>query len=626
MRAIGFNDSISEIGRMMCGDYTAVAYAVMMTVLAFNMARIEFAAAFYPCALAFIAAALKKNTVNLYLVFPVLAGFLSLMPWKNSAVHVLGDMAAVVLCTTIFMLPQRRRFSDFMRMMVCAAAIVICNVMYYALARMIYRLDALDIAFEVVSVCVLYYIFHVFFLFSDFRGAYSWHPESGIVSFGAVWTLTFCGIGSAAPAGAAECIAAAASLFAIIEVGYRLGVFAGLAASSVSGLVLYVCGLVLPSHVVIYICAGLTAGLFRGLNKYTAASCFAAVCLIFRLVCTGSMGALPSLPPLAASLIFVLLPRKISVLAALLLRRIVHEEIRTDDVRADDISRVLAGYKSCFSQLARLYSIGCDKRSIVSHQFKGMEQVVDKLEKDVKIAAANSLLPLAPIGAKYRIDTASSGCARIGDVSGDSYICRKLDDSKYVMILCDGMGKGEGAAIESNLAVKTLSNLIEAGFETELALHTLNSILLLKSQDEVFSTVDIGIFDTVNGRLKLYKIGAASTFIKRNGKVDVVKMAALPMGIVDGLKIDYVNIKLQEGDQIIMVSDGVTDSGRYADKNAAPVQGRDIGTEWLSSLIMSVRSKDPATMADLIINKTIENYGLRERDDITVISAIVRTK
>lgn len=622
MRAIGFNEKISGIGRVLYREHSVTAYVTVMIGLAFSMARVEFAAAFYPCALAFISAALRKNTLNLYLAVPVLIGFISLVPNKAYGVHVIGDAAAVMICTAIFMLPQRKRYSDFVRMLICAVTSATCNVVYYAASKMIYRINVLDIVFEMISVSVLYYIFYVFLSYADFRYTYSMAPESGIAALSTVWTLAFCGFGSAAPAGAAEFTASAASLFAILVIGHRLGVFAGLAASSISGLVLYICGMIMSAHVVIYICAGFTAGLFRGLNKYTTASCFAAVCLVFRLVCTGSMGALPSLPPLAASLIFAFMPQRISFAITFALRRLMQDEINIEDIRADEISKVLANYKACFNQLARLYNIGRDRRSVVSHQFRGMEQVVESLENDVKTAASGRLKHAAA-GVKYRMDTAVSGCARCGSISGDSYICKKLDDNRYIMLLCDGMGNGEKAAIESSLAVKTLSNLIEAGFETELALHTLNSILLLKADDEVFSTVDIGIFDADKGRFKLYKIGAASTFIKRNGRVDIVKMAALPMGIVDGLKIDYVNLKLKEGDQIIMVSDGVTDSGRYIEndnENGSDEAG------WLSRLILSVRSTDPATMADLIINKSIENYGLRERDDLTVLSAVVRAK
>lgn len=53
---------------------------------------------------------------------------------------------------------------------------------------------------------------------------------------------------------------------------------------------------------------------------------------------------------------------------------------------------------------------------------------------------------------KYNIDVGTSGYARLGDVSGDSYICKTLSDGRYIIILSDGMGKGEAAAMESSLA------------------------------------------------------------------------------------------------------------------------------------------------------------------------------
>ena len=202
-----------------------------------------------------------------------------------------------------------------------------------------------------------------------------------------------------------------------------------------------------------------------------------------------------------------------------------------------------------------------------------------------------------------------SAYAGSGGISGDSFVYKEIGGARYVMALSDGMGKGSEAASESSLAVNTLLLLIEAGFSVENALKTINSVLLMRSADEIFSTIDLGILDLDTGRLKLLKMGSSPTFIKSGDKVRALRTSALPMGIVDGLSLDFINVRLHPGDRLIMVSDGIADS----------LKG-DAGGSWLSDTIANIRSQDPQTMADLIMNRAVENYGIKEKDDLTVLT------
>lgn len=181
------------------------------------------------------------------------------------------------------------------------------------------------------------------------------------------------------------------------------------------------------------------------------------------------------------------------------------------------------------------------------------------------------------------------------------------------MALSDGMGQGSRAAQESGLTVHTLRDLLKAGFDAEVALRIVNSLLLLKSTDEIFSTVDMGMLNLYTGKFRLYKIGAAATFIKRGDQVKVIKVAALPMGLVERISVNSVEFRVRRGDSIIIVSDGITDAGAEGSENL----------EWLESAIRGIRSKDPQTMADLILNRAVERRGIREKDDMTVMVASV---
>lgn len=241
-------------------------------------------------------------------------------------------------------------------------------------------------------------------------------------------------------------------------------------------------------------------------------------------------------------------------------------------------------------------------------QFKGMAKVTNSMMESLEDTETSVL----PIKEKYKIEVGVSGYAKEKNISGDSYICSDLTDGDYIIALSDGMGNGESASRESALTVTSLYNLMKAGFDVELALKTINSLLLVKSTEEIFSTVDLCLFNKVTGKIKLFKIGAAATFIKRGDKVEIIKVAALPMGIVDNIMVNDIEFQTRRGDEIIIVSDGITE----ADRN-------DSHMDWIRETIENIRSKDPQTMSDLIINKAVQRYGLKEKDDMTVITAIV---
>ena len=121
----------------------------------------------------------------------------------------------------------------------------------------------------------------------------------------------------------------------------------------------------------------------------------------------------------------------------------------------------------------------------------------------------------------------STGIARkagqSSGICGDSYSFNPLADGKYMLALSDGMGIGSKAADESRAVISLLENFLEAGFDMDTTIRSINSTLLLRSQDEIFATVDLCLLDLISGNADFVKIGAVSTFIKRKDYVEVVK-------------------------------------------------------------------------------------------------------
>jgi len=141
----------------------------------------------------------------------------------------------------------------------------------------------------------------------------------------------------------------------------------------------------------------------------------------------------------------------------------------------------------------------------------------------------------------------------------------------------------------------------------------INSILLLKSSDESFSTVDLSVIDLYNGEVEFVKVGAVPTFIKRSDRVEVVRSASLPAGILSNIELELIHKKLGSGDFIIMMTDGVYDL----------FKGDEGNDKFLQEYIDEVRSLNPQQIADRILEKAYESCEGKPPDDMLVVVAKV---
>ena len=195
-------------------------------------------------------------------------------------------------------------------------------------------------------------------------------------------------------------------------------------------------------------------------------------------------------------------------------------------------------------------------------------------------------------------------------VSGDNYICRQEDGGRFVMCLSDGMGSGMEACRESETVVELLEQFMESGFSQETAAKMVNSALVLKGEDGMFSTVDICAVDLYTGICNFLKAGASSTFIKRDHWVESIASESLAAGLVQQLDFDTASRKLYHGDYLIMMTDGVLD--------ALPAEREE---ETMKEIIMDVREKEPKEMGRGILERVLGYSDYRARDDMTVVVA-----
>ncbi|MDI3256784.1 MAG: stage II sporulation protein E [Kyrpidia sp.] len=212
----------------------------------------------------------------------------------------------------------------------------------------------------------------------------------------------------------------------------------------------------------------------------------------------------------------------------------------------------------------------------------------------------------------FVIRTGVAAAAKDGALlSGDSFALLDVGNGKYAVAISDGMGNGERAQAESRAAVGMLEQLLKAGFDERLSVRTVNDVLMLRSRDEMYATLDLALVDLFTARTEFLKIGAVPSFVKRGDEVFVIQGRGLPIGILDNLSFDAVQQTLRPGDLLIMVSDGVFEAARHTEERE----------EWLVRRIAQIESWDPQEVADLLVETAVRMNRGDVPDDMTVVAA-----
>lgn len=194
-------------------------------------------------------------------------------------------------------------------------------------------------------------------------------------------------------------------------------------------------------------------------------------------------------------------------------------------------------------------------------------------------------------------------------ICGDYYRSFRTEDGRHITVLSDGMGTGSRAAVDSAMAAELFSKLVKSGLSFDCALSIANSAMLVKSCDESLATLDVVCVDLYSGRTDFYKAGAATGFICHRGKVAALEQASLPIGILREIGFSKASARLESGDTVLMVSDGI-----LSDNNT-----------WIKQELTQFNSDiSPKELARSIVASACEGRTDKHRDDMTAI--VIRIK
>ena len=193
-------------------------------------------------------------------------------------------------------------------------------------------------------------------------------------------------------------------------------------------------------------------------------------------------------------------------------------------------------------------------------------------------------------------------------VTGDNYTFGEVENTAFSAI-SDGMGTGNKASIESTTAIEILEKMMEINIEKDMAIKTINNVLRTRSDNEMFTTLDLSFVDLYRGRLQVIKSGASPTFIKRRDEVKIINSMSLPIGLLKDVDFNIYEEDIEDGDLIIMMSDGVLECNRSMDNPE----------NWMTNVITGLKSQSPQAIADEILGIAKLTRHNEINDDMTVL-------
>lgn len=136
----------------------------------------------------------------------------------------------------------------------------------------------------------------------------------------------------------------------------------------------------------------------------------------------------------------------------------------------------------------------------------------------------------------------------------------------------------------------------------------MNATLVMNDQNGGYSTVDVASVDLHSGLCEFVKLGASYTFIKKEHMVETIQMDTMPIGLFQKQQLVKTQRQLEDGDYVIMVSDGVL--------SAIPEEEQ---VKVMEDMLLDMEDTNPKEMSNAIIEKMLRECNCDPKDDMTVL-------
>lgn len=143
----------------------------------------------------------------------------------------------------------------------------------------------------------------------------------------------------------------------------------------------------------------------------------------------------------------------------------------------------------------------------------------------------------------------------------------------------------------------------------DLAL-ALNQTVLGEIRTETYFTLAYADVDLASGRTSLVQAGHPHPLVQRaDGSVELLGAGGLPIGLIEGARFESFDVKLNPGDRLFLMSDGITE--------AEDANGRQLATGGLQQALDRCQGLRGIAFLEALLWQLTEHAGVELADDVS---------
>ncbi|MEU6818484.1 PP2C family protein-serine/threonine phosphatase [Streptomyces sp. NPDC046860] len=196
-------------------------------------------------------------------------------------------------------------------------------------------------------------------------------------------------------------------------------------------------------------------------------------------------------------------------------------------------------------------------------------------------------------------------------IHGDNYDWSSTAD-RLTLYVSNGMGEGIDAALLTNLAVNALRNARRAGIPLADQAALADQAVYAQYRGQRYLSVLMLDFDLATGQARVVDAGCPQLRRLRDGAVERVDFEAqLPLGMFE--ETDYVtqDLKVEPGDRLVFISDGVYD--------VVSAKGEAYGDAALTRAIQATRLLPASEVPGAVLRELAGHRGTPAPDDDALV-------